>query len=45
MVPAFDSVCWSAPVGEVQEPVKTQFGYHLILVTNRTGTDEHDKDD
>ena len=36
MVPAFDKVCWSAPVGEVQGPVQTQFGYHLILVTERS---------
>eukprot|EP00588_Corethron_pennatum_P009593 CAMPEP_0194271510 /NCGR_PEP_ID=MMETSP0169-20130528/5267_1 /TAXON_ID=218684 /ORGANISM="Corethron pennatum, Strain L29A3" /LENGTH=154 /DNA_ID=CAMNT_0039013869 /DNA_START=65 /DNA_END=529 /DNA_ORIENTATION=- len=35
MVPAFDRVCWSAPVGEVQGPVQTQFGYHLLLVTDR----------
>ena len=35
MVPAFDKVCWAAPVGEVQGPVKTQFGYHLIIVTER----------
>ena len=36
MVPAFDKVCWSAPIGEVQGPVATQFGFHLILVTART---------
>ena len=36
MVPAFDKVVWSAPIGEVQGPVKTHFGYHLILVNNRT---------
>lgn len=36
MVPEFDKVVWSAPVGEVQGPVKTDFGYHLIMVTNRT---------
>merc|ERR1711935_308297 len=35
MVPEFDRVCWSAPIGVVQGPVKTQFGYHLILVTAR----------
>jgi len=35
MVPAFDQVCWSAPVGVVQGPVATQFGFHLILVTER----------
>ncbi len=35
MVPEFDEVVFSAPVGEVQGPVKTQFGYHLIEVTSR----------
>ena len=36
MVPEFDKVVFSAPVGEVQGPVKTQFGWHLIEVTGRT---------
>ncbi len=36
MVPEFDKVCFSAPVGEVQGPVKTAFGYHLVEVTDRT---------
>ncbi len=35
MVPEFDQVVFSAPVGEVQGPVKTQFGYHLLEVTSR----------
>ncbi|HUH86438.1 MAG TPA: peptidylprolyl isomerase [Pusillimonas sp.] len=35
MVPEFDQVVFSAPVGEVQGPVKTQFGYHLVEVTER----------
>lgn len=35
MVPEFDAVVFSAAVGEVQGPVKTQFGYHLIEVTSR----------
>ena len=26
---------FSAPVGEVQGPVQTQFGYHLVEVTSR----------
>lgn len=43
MVPAFDKVCWSAPIGAVQGPVQTQFGYHLILVTGRTMPEEEDK--
>lgn len=37
MVPEFDKVVFSAPVNTVQGPVKTQFGYHLIEVTGRTG--------
>lgn len=36
MVREFDEVVFSAPVGEVQGPVKTQFGYHLLEVTSRT---------
>lgn len=35
MVKEFDEVVFSAPVGVVQGPVKTQFGYHLVEVTNR----------
>lgn len=36
MVPEFDKVVFSAPVQEVQGPVKTQFGYHLLEVTARS---------
>jgi peptidyl-prolyl cis-trans isomerase C len=36
MVKEFDQVVFSANVGEVQGPVKTQFGYHLVEVTSRT---------
>jgi peptidyl-prolyl cis-trans isomerase C len=35
MVPEFDRVVFSAPVNQVQGPVKTQFGYHLLEVTSR----------
>lgn len=35
MVPEFEKVAFSAPVGQVSEPVKTQFGYHLIRVDKR----------
>ncbi|MCL4151661.1 UNVERIFIED_CONTAM: hypothetical protein GTU68_066296 [Idotea baltica] len=35
MVPEFDKVVFSADVGTVQGPVKTQFGYHLLEVTAR----------
>ncbi len=36
MVPEFDKVVFSAEVGTVQGPVRTQFGYHLLEVTSRT---------
>lgn len=36
MVPEFDTVVFSAPLNEVQGPVKTQFGYHLLEVTARS---------
>jgi len=35
MVPEFDKVVFSAEIGAVQGPVKTQFGYHLLEVTSR----------
>ncbi len=37
MVREFDAVVFSAPLNEVQGPVQTQFGYHLIEVTSRQG--------
>ncbi|CAM4071023.1 peptidylprolyl isomerase [Vreelandella rituensis] len=36
MVPEFDKVVFSADLNQVQGPVKTQFGYHLLEVTSRT---------
>lgn len=36
MVPQFDQAAFSLPVGEVSEPVKTQFGYHIIKIVSRT---------
>lgn len=36
MVPEFDAVIFGdLPIGEVSEPVKTDFGYHLIQVEKR----------
>ncbi|MDR0787625.1 MAG: peptidylprolyl isomerase [Gemmatimonadota bacterium] len=37
MVPAFSEVAFSLPVGEVSQPVQTEFGFHLIQVRERTG--------
>lgn len=36
MVPEFDEVAWKLKPGEVSDPVKTQFGWHVIKVTDRT---------
>ncbi|MDT8303061.1 MAG: peptidylprolyl isomerase [Sedimentisphaerales bacterium] len=36
MVKEFDDVVFSEEVGKVHGPVQTQFGYHLIEITNRT---------
>ena len=36
MVKEFDEAAFTLPVGKVSDPVKTQFGYHLVLVTSKT---------
>ncbi|KHE90490.1 MAG: peptidyl-prolyl cis-trans isomerase [Candidatus Scalindua rubra] len=36
MVKEFDQVVFNDEVGKVHGPVKTDFGYHLIEITNRT---------
>jgi len=36
MVPEFDKVVFNDEVGVVHGPVKTQFGYHLLEITERS---------
>jgi peptidyl-prolyl cis-trans isomerase C len=36
MVPEFDQAVFQGEVGQLQGPIKTQFGYHLLEVTSRT---------
>ncbi len=35
MVGPFEEAAFSLPIGEVSEPIQTQFGWHLIEVTSR----------
>ena len=35
MVPEFDKAAFEQPVGEIGEVVKTQFGYHIVKVTEK----------
>ena len=36
-VPAFEQAAFAQPVGQVSEPVLSQFGYHIIRVNSREG--------
>ncbi len=36
MVPEFDKVVFNDEVGVVHGPVQTQFGYHLLEITDRS---------
>jgi len=41
-IPEFENIVFTQPLNQVSEPVKTQFGYHIIQVQER-GTIEFDK--
>ncbi len=35
MVPEFDEACFTMEKGEIRGPIKTQFGYHIILLNDK----------
>ena len=36
MVPEFDKVVFSGEINKIHGPIQTQFGYHLIEITDRS---------
>jgi len=45
MVPSFDAAAFEQPIGVVGDVVETEFGYHLILVTDRQEASEQSFED
>jgi parvulin-like peptidyl-prolyl isomerase len=39
MVKAFEDAAFNGKIGVIQKPVKSQFGYHIIKVTNKANQD------
>lgn len=45
MVPEFEKVMFETPVGQVSEPFRTKFGWHILKVTGRHGQPTPDHPD
>lgn len=35
MVPPFEQAAFNLPIGEISQPIETEFGWHLIFVTDK----------
>jgi peptidyl-prolyl cis-trans isomerase D len=38
MIKEFENACFTGKIGEIQKPIKTTFGYHIILVTDESSS-------
>ena len=45
MVEEFENIAFSMNVGEISNPVKTDYGYHIIHVTNKKEAKEANFED
>ena len=44
MVKEFDETVFNMEVGQISEPVKTNFGYHIIMLTDKMDTQPYDSE-
>ena len=45
MVEEFENIAFSMSVGDISDPVKTDYGYHIIHVTNKKEAKEANFED
>lgn len=45
MVPEFETAAFNMNMGEISSPVKTQFGYHIIKLTDKKSSHQQPFDE